>query len=114
MGDENLGARLRGYRLKAGLSLQGLADKVGSSKAHIWDLEQGKAQNPSLQLLTELSKALGVPIRSLIGETDEISGSDGPELAPLFRDLRGLNQEQIEMIQAMTSRLKDMKNGPKS
>ena len=63
----NFGARLRALRMKSKLSLQGLADKVGASKAHIWEMEQGNTKNPSLALLTELSRALNVPIKELVG-----------------------------------------------
>ena len=33
-----LAAKIKELRLKKGLSLQDLADAVGASKAHIWDL----------------------------------------------------------------------------
>lgn len=102
-----LGARLRTYRMKKKFSLQQLADEIGASKAHVWDLEQGNTKNPSLDLLTKLSRALEVPIKDLIGETSE-TGEHEAQLAPLFRDLRGLKPEQIELIRAMTEKLREM------
>lgn len=113
MADSNLGVRLRAFRMKKKLSLQQLADKIGASKAHIWDLEQGNTKNPSLGLLTELSKALEVPIKDLIGESSETVDAESPQLAPLFRDLRGLNSEQLELIRTMTEKLKEMGGGNK-
>ena len=113
MSESNLGLRLRALRMKKKLSLQELADKIGASKAHVWDLEQGKTRNPSLSLLTELSRALDVSIKDLVGEGEETQGSENPQLAPLFRDLRGLNSEQLELIRTMTEKLREMKDGTK-
>jgi transcriptional regulator with XRE-family HTH domain len=114
MAEMSFGARLRTFRMRSKLSLQQLADAVGASKAHIWDLEQGKTKNPSLQLLTELSRALDVSIKDLVGEGDETASSDPPQLAPLFRELRGLTPEQLDLIKTMTEKLKGMGDGNKS
>ena len=51
------GPRLRTYRMRKGQSLQKLADAVGASKAHIYELETGRSKNPSLALLTALNLA---------------------------------------------------------
>lgn len=114
MAEMSFGARLRTFRMKSKLSLQQLADAVGASKAHIWDLEQGKTKNPSLGLLTELSKALNVPIKDLVGEGEETGSSDNPQLAPLFRELRGLTPDQLDLIKTMTEKLKGMGDGNKT
>ncbi len=94
------------------LSLQELADAVGASKAHIWDLEQGKTRNPSLALLTALSRELGVSIKEIVGE-GEATLTEEEELGPLFRDLRGLDAKALDMIKTMTKQLREMKNGDK-
>jgi len=105
------GVRLRNMRMKSKLSLQELADKIGASKAHLWEMEQGKTKNPSLALLTELSRALGVPIKELVGESDATTDSDSPKLAPLFRDLRGLSDDQLDLIKTMTDKLRELQHG---
>jgi transcriptional regulator with XRE-family HTH domain len=61
--------RLKQLRAETGESLQEVADAVGGSKAHIWELEQGRHRNPGLQLLRALSHHFGVPIAYIIGET---------------------------------------------
>lgn len=114
MADLNFGARLRTFRMKKKLSLQELADAIGASKAHVWDLEQGKTKNPSLALLTSLSRALGVSIKELVGEDGEVTENEPAQLAPLFRDLRGLSPDQLELIRAMTEKLREMSDGDKS
>jgi len=112
---KSLGARLRIYRTKKGLSLQKLADAVGASKAHIYDLETGGSTNPSLGLLTELSRALDVPIKVLVGESGDVSDKEPPQLAPLFRELRELKPEDLKLIQVLTDQLRETrKNGGKS
>lgn len=111
MSESNFGLRLRTLRMKKKLSLQQLADKIGASKAHVWDMEQGKSRNPSLSLLTELSKALEVSIKELVGEGEDTAESENPQLAPLFRDLRGLTPEQLDLIRTMTEKLRGMNDG---
>jgi transcriptional regulator with XRE-family HTH domain len=114
VGTSNFGVRLRAFRMKKKLSLQGLADQIGASKAHIWDLEQGGTKNPSLALLTQLSRALDVSIQELVGESGEETQGDDPQLAPLFRELRGLTPEQLELIRTMTEKLRGMGDDNKS
>ena len=100
--------------MRRNMSLQQLADAVGASKAHIYELETNRSNNPSLSLLTALSQKLDVPIKVLIGESDEIAGDEEQKLAPLFRDLRGLSKESLELIQSLTDKLREQsKDGDK-
>ena len=62
-----LASKIKELRLKKNKSLQQVADEVGASKAHIWDLETGKSKNPSIDLLTKLAKCFGVSVADLIG-----------------------------------------------
>lgn len=96
------------------LSLQKLADAVGASKAHIYELETNRSNNPSLTLLTSLSRELNVPIKDLIGEGAEVIEGETPELAPLFRELRGLEADDLEIIRALTQKLREKKDADKS
>lgn len=108
---KSFGARLRKYRMRKGLSLQKLADAVGASKAHIYELETSRSSNPSLTLLTALSRELEVPIKDLIGESSEVADEEAPQLAPLFRDLRELKSDELELIQALTKKLREQQKG---
>ncbi len=103
-----LGARLKELRLKKGFSLQDLADKVGASKAHIWDLETGRAKNPSMELLAKLAKALNTTIYDLVGES--LPTDDEPELVAMFRDLKDLSEGDRDVIRSMMERLKTKKS----
>ena len=51
----SLGARLTRLRLEKGESLQRVAEAVGASKAHVWELEKGRTDNPSMALVTRLA-----------------------------------------------------------
>ncbi|MEI6486987.1 MAG: helix-turn-helix transcriptional regulator [Sphingomonadales bacterium] len=101
----SLGAKLKALRLKKGLSLQDLADAVGASKAHIWDLETGRAKNPTVELLTKLSTVLGTSIADLVGE-NPANPDDTPEVLAMWRDLKELSDGDRETIKIMMERLK--------
>lgn len=62
---------LRKHRERSCKSLQQVADDVGASKAHIWELETGRAKNPSIELLTKLAKTFDVSVSDLIDENQE-------------------------------------------
>jgi len=100
-----LGAKLRELRTRKGDSLQQVADAVGASKAHIWELEMGKSKNPSVELLTELAKHFNVLVADLIGENPNAIGED-PELVTMYRDLKGLTDTDRETIRGLMKVLK--------
>lgn len=100
-----LPAKLKELRLKKGFSLQELADVVGVSKAHVWDLEQGRAKNPTIEVLKSLSTALGTTIADLLGE-DPIGADGDNEAVVMFRDLKDLSADDRETIKIMMDRLK--------
>lgn len=104
----SLGAKLRELRVKKALSLQDLADAVGASKAHIWDLERNRSKNPSIDLLTKLSKALGVSVSDLIGENPGAE-NESPQLVAMYRDFKKLSEEDREAIQKMVDHLNSRK-----
>jgi len=64
----SLGARLKDLRIKKNQSLQDVADAIGASKAHIWDIERGSSKNPSMDLLDRLANHFGVSVTFLVGE----------------------------------------------
>lgn len=55
-------------RHELGLSLDEVAKRSGSSKAHIWALERRKSKNPTLWLILALCDALQCSLNALIGE----------------------------------------------
>ena len=85
-----LAARLNQLRLRKGESLQDVATAVGVSKAHIWELEKGRADNPSMGLVTRLAEHFGVSVAYLIGEDPAAPDAD-VELARMFRQAQELD-----------------------
>ena len=59
------GDRVRSYRLKAGLSQEGLAYQAGINRSYIASLEAGQ-RNPSLDLMARLAVALRVDLGELV------------------------------------------------
>mgnify|MGYP001160614308 CR=1 FL=1 len=101
-----LGARLRELRIrKKKESLQQVADAVGASKAHIWELETGKSRNPSIELLTKLADHFGVSVAFLVGEDPNASDED-PELVAMYRDLKGLTDTDRATIRLLMQQFK--------
>lgn len=99
-----LGARLKELRVKRGQSLQQLADAIGVSKAHIWELETGKSANPSMDLLSNLAAHFETSVSALVGE--DPAKTDDPKLVAMFRDLKSLSPKDQDTIRAVMSSLK--------
>lgn len=106
-----LGAKIKALRLKKNKSLQDVADDVGASKNHIWDLETGKSRNPSIDLLTKLAKCFGVSVADLIGEKPGAKDDD-PQVVAMYRELKGLTAEDRTAIQALMDHLKSKAGDP--
>lgn len=52
-------------RERLDLSLQEVADRAGITKSHMWELEKGRAVNPTVATVHGLAKALGIPFVEL-------------------------------------------------
>lgn len=81
----SLAVKLKELRLKKGQSLQQVADGVGVSKAHIWELEKGTSTNPGLELIKKLAAHFNVTIAFL---TDEEAPQQAAALQ-FFREFEG-------------------------
>jgi len=68
-----IGGRIRAERLRKGISLRGLARRVGLSPSLISQIETGKCQ-PSVSTLYAITTALGVSVQDVFGG----AGTDGP------------------------------------
>ena len=103
----SLGRRINELRLPRGESLQDVASAVGVSKAHIWELEKGRTDNPSMALVTRLADHFAVSIRFLVDEDIEAPDAD-EDLARMFRQARELdaNDRQVldDMLQSFLKR----------
>jgi len=96
----SLAARIRELRLKSGDSLQDVADAIGVSKTHIWELEKGRSQNPSVELLVKLADHFKVTIASLVGEDMDANGAD-EQLVRMFRQAGELDEYERGLLDTM-------------
>lgn len=99
------GERLKSLRKKRGFTLQSLADKVGSTKSYIWELENKPSANPKADLVGKLAKELKVTIDYLVGTEDE---SD--EESVFFREYTQLsapNKKQLSKFMRLLTEEED-------
>lgn len=71
---EHLGSRLRLLRQQRGMSLRGLADRLGISVSAVSQIERGVLQ-PSVNRLLAIVSALGIPLARVFDETARDQGS---------------------------------------
>lgn len=100
----SLGLRLSDLRRKKAESLQQVADAVGVSKAHIWEMEKGRANNPSMALVTRLADHFGTTVAFLVGEEIESSDADS-ELQGMFRRAKKLDARERTILGEMMKTL---------
>lgn len=93
----SLGAKLAELRLRKGDSLQAVASAIGISKTHVWQLEKGNSENPSIELLKRLSEHFGVPLSYLANEDSETS-LDDVEAQQFFRDFKTLSDAERAVL----------------
>lgn len=97
--------KLHDLRLARRLSLQDVANSVGISKAHVFNLEKGITANPSMDLVVKLAELFRVRLVDLVGDNPD--ADDQPaEVVAMFRDLKSLREEDRETIKMMMETLK--------
>lgn len=100
----SFGERLFDLRQNAKVSLQTVADAIGISKAHVWELEKGHSTNPSFELVQKLAKYFGVTPEVLIGEV-EVPTPKVQMANRIHRDLKTLSERDLELIEGMVRTL---------
>lgn len=101
--------KLHDLRVEHRLSLQDVADKIGISKAHVWNLEKGQADNPSMELVVKLAELFRVRVSDLVGENPNAEDED-PEMVAIFRDLKRLEEDDREIIKGLMEQLKSRRD----
>ena len=95
----SLSNRLSTLRAEKKVSLQVVADAIGVSKPHIWELEKGKTKNPSLDLLKKLATYYDVTIDYLAGSDSE--NNENAKYSALLRKIDPDNKsdEDLKVIE---------------
>lgn len=105
----SFGRRLHDLRLRNRMSLQDVANAVGISKAHVWNMEKGLSENPSIELVVKLADVFRVRVADLVGENPDAEGEE-PEMVAMFRDLKQLGERDRETIKVLMDQLKRSKD----
>jgi transcriptional regulator with XRE-family HTH domain len=109
----SLGLRIGDLRRKKGESLQQVANAVGVSKAHIWEMERGRADNPSMALVARLADHFGTTVSFLVGEEIESADAD-PDLQQMFRRAKALNTQERAILDDVMKTLLAHRKGRKA
>ena len=100
-----MGERIRELRLKNGLTLEALAERVGSSKSYMWEIENKGVARPSAEKLHLIANALDTTTGYLLA-TDEVTEADAADLAS-FRNYQKMNVKSKERLRGMLKILDD-------
>ena len=74
---KNIGARIKSLRKSKGWSLEKLADKAGTSKSYLWEIEKSRTNGGmSAVWLRDVAIALGTTASHLTGEEAQVVGED--------------------------------------
>lgn len=88
------GGRCPVRRLRSRISS---ATAIGVSKAHIWELEKGRTDNPAIALVTRLADHFGVTVSYLVGEDPAAPDADN-DLVRMFRQAKDLDPSDREIL----------------
>jgi len=91
------GARIAELRREANESLQQVAEAVGVTKTHIWELERGRTSNPSLAVIRGLADHFGVSVASLVDEDIDAKDAD-QQLSRMFRLAVDLDEDERRTV----------------
>ncbi|MGD6802220.1 helix-turn-helix domain-containing protein [Rossellomorea vietnamensis] len=91
-----IGERVKKLRQERKMSMTELADKAGVAKSYLSSIERNLQKNPSVQFLEKISKALDVPVDSLLYDTveDKHIDSDWVSIVEQAMD-SGISKEQF-------------------
>lgn len=102
-----IGDRLKELRLRKNQSLQEVADAVGASKAHVWELESNRSKNPSVDLLRRLATHFETTVAYLIEEPE----GETTRAHQFFRKnehrFASMTEEDFELFERLLSRISD-------
>ena len=95
-----MGHKIRTLRKTRGYTLEQLAERAGSSKSYIWELENKAPPRPSAELLTRIATALGVTIGYLLDEAGAVTEEDSAD-AVFFRKYKTLDEADRVRLRKM-------------
>jgi len=101
-----LGERVREMRKKRGLTLEGLAERVGSSKSYMWEIENKDVTRPSAEKLALIATALDTTVEYLLAGDGNQKEEDAEDIA-FYRKYKKLDAPVKERLRKMLDILDD-------
>jgi transcriptional regulator with XRE-family HTH domain len=101
--------KLRRLRSGSGESLQQLADAIGVSKAHVWEMEVGRSSNPSLEILQKLAEHFNVTIAFLVEATPEVEAKAQEFFRKNHKAIEAMDTDDLAYIESLMARLTEKK-----
>lgn len=103
----NLGQKIRQLREEKKLSLNGLADKAGISKAYLSQLENDVSKQPSAEVLRKIASVFSMTIADLLDQpvrvfAEDFKDEDIPDVLREFINERGealdIQREDVRLL----------------
>jgi transcriptional regulator with XRE-family HTH domain len=104
---EQLGARIAGLRHTRKYTQESLAERADIAASYVAHLETG-SKRPSLEVISRLAGALGVPMWRLIAD-DRLTGDEkawDASSRALAAEVRGLPAAEIDLLVAIARRFR--------
>lgn len=87
-----LGNRIKLLRALRRMSLDEVGQAAGLTKSHVWELEQGRSRNPTVNAVWGLARALSVSPAAILGLDDAM-----PPIHPLALEIAGMVDRAIRV-----------------
>lgn len=91
--------RIKTLRTARDLTLQDVADASGLTKSHVWEIEQGRSVNPTVNAVWGLARALSVSPSVLLGMKTEL-----PPMHPVALKIAGLVDRELSTVKPKRGR----------
>lgn len=93
-------------RKKRGLTLEGLAKEINSTKSYIWELENKPTIRPSAEMVYKIAVALETTVEDLLSKP---VSADAVQDQVFFREYQGLKPETKRQLKSILDALKQNK-----
>ena len=81
----NIGKRIAYFRTTKGLTVNKLANLSGISQSYLRDIELGKNNNPSVEILDCLCTTLGITLQEFFDTEDSLSFTRDPLMLEIYQ-----------------------------
>ena len=93
-----MAVKIKDLRKDKGFTLEQLAEKTGSGKSYIWEIESRGIKRPSAEKLTAIAQALETSAEFLINN-DMTEPTDEMKKAVFFRKFESLGEDEQQKIE---------------